>query len=431
MSANAGRDIRVVGYRELVRHNANFRGLWFGQIISLLGDWFDLIASAALVSELSNSGLAVGGLFVVRALAPFLISPLAGVAADRYNRKHLLIITDLSRAAVVMGFLLVRSPSQIWLLYTVTAIQLGLSGFFFPARNAILPDVVTPRELGAANALSSSTWSAMLAFGAALGGIAAGHWGVYPSFVIDSLTFVASAVLIWRIDYQHVARSEPQAASIRAALGEYADGLRYLRDNLDILVIACHKAAFALIVSGTFDVIQVRLAEKVFVIGKEGETSLGLMYAALGIGTGVAPIVARRYTGDRDRSLRLGLVGAYALVMVGLAIMAPLLNFPLVLIGILLRGVGSGISWVFSTQLLLQLVPDGVRGRVFASEFAMFTLTYSVGASTGGWLLAQTGIGISSLLWLMAGLIVVPGVLWTLWVVRHPQAAPLPEKAGH
>jgi MFS family permease len=430
VSASAVSPPEVAGYRELVRHNTNFRHLWFGQIISLLGDWFDLIASAALVSKLSGSGLAVGGLFVVRMLAPFLTSPFAGVAADRFNRKHLLVITDLSRAAVVMGFLLVRSPSQIWLLYTVTAIQLGLSGFFFPARNAILPDIVTRRELGAANTLSSSTWSAMLAFGAALGGIAAGQWGVYPAFVIDSLTFVASAVLIWGIDYRHDAQKDSGAASVRAALSDYVDGLRYLRNNVDILVITCHKAAFALFVSGAFDVLQVRLAEKVFVIGKEGGTSLGLMYAMLGLGTGIAPLVAQRYVGDKDRSLRSGLIVAYGLAMIGLAVMAPLLSFPLVLAGNLVRGVGNGIMWVFSTQLLLQLVPDRVRGRVFASEFAMFTLSYSIGASTGGWVLAQTGTGISSLLWLMAGLIVIPGTLWTLWVVRHPRIAPLPDQAG-
>ncbi|MEZ4663113.1 MAG: MFS transporter [Caldilineaceae bacterium] len=188
-----------VGYGELVRQNHNFRNLWFGQIISLLGDWFNLIASAALIGELTHSGLAVGSLFVVRMLAPFLISPIAGVAADRYNRKWILIITDLVRAVVVFGFLFVREAGDLWLLYTLTAIQLGVSGFFFPARNAILPDIVAPRELGAANALSSATWSVMLALGAALGGLVSGAWGIQPAFVIDGFTFFASAWFIWRI----------------------------------------------------------------------------------------------------------------------------------------------------------------------------------------------------------------------------------------
>jgi Na+/melibiose symporter-like transporter len=104
-------------YISLVRRNHNFRYLWFGQIVSLLGDWFNLIASASLVAELTQSGVAIGGLFVVRMMAPFLISPFAGVAADRYNRKRLLILTDLGRAVTLVGFLLVREPEQVWLLY--------------------------------------------------------------------------------------------------------------------------------------------------------------------------------------------------------------------------------------------------------------------------------------------------------------------------
>jgi len=154
-----------IGYGELIRGNTNFRFLWFGQIVSLLGDWFNLIASASLVAMLTQSGFAVGGLFVIRMLAPFLVSPIAGVLADRYNRKHILITTDITRAITVFGFLLVRDASHIWLLYTLTVIQLGISGFFFPTRTAILPDLVPPSGIGAANAISSATWSVMLALG--------------------------------------------------------------------------------------------------------------------------------------------------------------------------------------------------------------------------------------------------------------------------
>ena len=139
--------------------------------------------------------MAVGTLFVVRMLAPFLISPIAGVVADRYNRKNTLIVTDITRALTVVGFLFVRSADQIWLLYTLTAIQLGISGFFFPTRNAILPDLVSQRELGAANALSSATWSVMLALGAATGGLVSGIFGIYTAFTVDALTFSALSSL--------------------------------------------------------------------------------------------------------------------------------------------------------------------------------------------------------------------------------------------
>ena len=89
-------------------------------------------------------------------LAPFLVSPIAGVVADRYNRKHILIAADLLRVAVVLAFLLVRDAGHVWLLYTLTALQFAVSGFFYPARNSILPELAGERQLGAMNALSSA-----------------------------------------------------------------------------------------------------------------------------------------------------------------------------------------------------------------------------------------------------------------------------------
>jgi MFS family permease len=405
-----------IGYWSLIRRNSNYRSLWIGEIISLFGDWFNLLASAALVSNLTQSGLAVGGLFVIRMLAPFLISPLAGVAADRYSRKMLLVISDLSRALVVIGFLFVREPQHVWLLYVLTAVQLGISGLFFPARNAILPDIVTRGELGAANALSSATWSVMLALGSAIGGIVAGEWGIYPAFVIDSLTFLLSAVFISQISYQSDQPLPGVGTSVSGVFQQYIDGLAYLKHHVDVLAISLNKAAVSLTMNGVFQVIQVVLAEQVFVIGEGGSTSLGLMYAVAGLGTGMGPIMARRYTGDRNPSLRWALVAAYALMIFGLVISAPLNNFALLLLGIFLRSFGSGINWVFSTQLLLHKVPDYVRGRVFSTEFALFTLANAISAAAGGWLLDNTAIDLVTMMWLMVGFTIIPAVLWTLWI---------------
>ncbi|MCA9904767.1 MAG: MFS transporter, partial [Anaerolineae bacterium] len=131
VTGEAGTAPARVSYVGLVRANEKFRLLWIGQIVSLLGDWFNLIASAALIAQLTESGAAVGGLFVVRMLAPFLVSPIAGVAADRYNRKWLLISTDIVRGLIVLGFLFVRDAHQIWLIYVLSALQMGLSAFFF------------------------------------------------------------------------------------------------------------------------------------------------------------------------------------------------------------------------------------------------------------------------------------------------------------
>ncbi|MCJ7622807.1 MAG: MFS transporter, partial [Anaerolineaceae bacterium] len=242
-----------------------------------MGDWFNLIASASLIGQLTGSGIAVGGLFVVRMLAPFLISPFAGAWADRYNRRTILIITDITRAITVLCFLMVREPQQVWLLYALTAVQLGISGVFFPTRNAILPDVVAKSDIGSANALSSATWSVMLSLGAALGGLAAGTWGAYPAFIIDAVTFIISAIFVSQIRYQPV--SEPDQVDRRRGFLDdfyrYVEGLQYIRQNRFILFAVLLKAGSSLAFGGAFQVIQVTIAEQYFVIGEGGGISLG------------------------------------------------------------------------------------------------------------------------------------------------------------
>lgn len=414
-----------VGYLNLIQRNANFRNLWYGQMISLLGDWFNLIASASLISQLTGTGIAVGSLFVVRMLAPFLVSPLAGVLADRFNRKHILILTDLLRAGVVLGFLFVRSEQHVWVLYALTAAQLAISGIFFPTRTAILPDIVTSAELGAANAITSATWSIMLAFGAALGGLVAGGWGIYPAFGIDALTFLLSAFFLSRIRYQPANVAQMDQVGVRSAIQQHFDGLRYLKQEPDILVIALQKAAISLVSGGAFQVIQVALAERVFVVGEGGGISLGILYAVVGVGTGLGPILARAITGDRDRQMRIALGLAYPLNALGSYVVASLVSFPVVLSGTFLRAVGGGINWVFSNQLLLQSVPEKFRGRVFATEFAFFTIASALGTLAGGWAIDQPSLGIRGALLWMTGLTLLPAFGWTLWIriVRGVQSS--------
>ncbi len=407
-------------YWRLLRDNRDYRYLWLGQLVSLLGDWFNLIASAALMATLTGSGLAVGTLFAVRMLAPFLVSPIAGVAADRYNRKWLLIGTDVLRGITVLGFLLVREPSQAWLLYLLTAIQLGLSGFFFPARSAILPDIVPKEQLATANVIGSVTWSSMLAGGAALGGIVAGLWGNETAFLADAATFALSAVFVSLVRYE-TPRRKAEAEGLleeahHSATREYLDGLRYLRDHLHLLAITLHKGVSALILTG-IQVLQVAIAEDLFTIGDSGSISLGLMYGVAGVGTGIGPVLARRWTRDRHSALSWAMAGAYGVSIAGLLVMATLSSFNVVLIGIFLRGVGGGTIWVFSTQLLLEALPERVRGRVFATEFAMFSLFSAIGVWVTGAVL-DVGIGIATVTLGMAVLLLLPAFLWAAWL-RH------------
>ena len=403
---------KPVGYFELIRRNPNFRYLWGGQVVSLLGDWFNLIASAILIAELTGSGFAVGVLFTIRMLAPFLIAPIAGIFADRYNRKHLLIITDIVRAFIVVGFLFVQDENDVWLLYTLTTLLFAVSGFFTPARSAILPDVTSARELGTANTLGAATWSVMLAVGAAIGGLTTGFFGSQTAFVIDGLTFFVSAALLLQIKLP----GPPSAAPGTPTRAKFT-ALRYMRQHPDILFIAMHKAAIALLLSAGFQVVQVEIAKNYFVIGVGGAISLGLMYGMNGIGSGIGPILTRRWTGDQDRLLRTSISLGYLIGAFGLAITAPLFNLPTVLIGGFFRSIGGGIAWVFSTQLLLQSAPNQIRGRVFGIEFAFFTLMGSIGTAIVGAMLDQ--FHVRTILWGMAGLPLIPAVLWWLWQARY------------
>jgi MFS family permease len=372
---------------------------------------------------LTKSGLAVGGLFIVRWLAPVIVSPIAGVAADRYNRKTVLIITDIARAVVVLGFFFVRDAGDVWILYALSGVQLAISGFFFPARNAILPSIVKSNELGASNALSSATWSVMLALGTGLGGLVAGSMGVYAAFAIDAVTFLLSAGIIAMMDYTPRPREERINGGLREANQQYLDGFRYLKRNFDISMIALLKAIMSLVATGGMAVVQVALAKDVFVIGKEGGISMGLLFAAVGVGTGVGPIVARIFTGDRDRQLRIAIIYGFLTLSVGLVIMSIAESFWLVTFGTFLRGCGGGIVWVFTTQLLMMLLPDEIRGRIFAVELAMALLLSSVAVAVAGATIDIPAIGLSGTMQWMAGLTLIPMLLWAWYVTRRKESS--------
>src|SRR5678816_3140118 len=185
-----------VGYVDLLRRNRSFRQLWLGQVVSQMGDWFDTLALYTLILQLTGSGRDVGLLLVARFVPSFFFGPISGVIADRFSRRRIMIISDILRAVVVLGFLFVRRADQLWIIYFLTVLQLALSTFFEPAKTAIIPSIVSDRELVTANAISSVTWSAMLTIGAAIGGVVTGWFGTDVAFILDAVTYLLSAALI-------------------------------------------------------------------------------------------------------------------------------------------------------------------------------------------------------------------------------------------
>ena len=160
-------------------------------------------------------------------LPPFVFSPLAGLVADRFSRKQIMIVSDILRVLIVLGFLLVDSAAEAWLIYVLTAAQFIVSTFYYPASAAVLPSLLKGKDdLLLANTLGSITWSAMLAVGAALGGATAAIFGVQIALLIDAATFAVSALLIARIHMPYIAN----AANAKSNRWAGIDGWRAVCD---------------------------------------------------------------------------------------------------------------------------------------------------------------------------------------------------------
>lgn len=373
-------------YLALLQNRRNYRYLWLAAVVSFLGDWFNTIASVIIVSRYTDAGLAVGGIFLARALPPFLLGPIAGVLADRFDRQRLMIFTDIARAIIVLCFLLVNSPDRVWLLYVLTAVQFAISSLFHPAQSALLPTLIeTDEELLLANTLSGATWSAMLAIGAAIGGFTAALFGVEVSLIADAGTFLLSAWLVAQISTQEpTSRSTPNESSILDSYNEFVEGVRYLIKRPAVGLIACVKSLAQI---GNPDILIAIYAERLFPLGEEGASALGLMFMSAGLGAVVGPLIANRFNDNSLRSLQRWIGFGFILVVLGWLIFGWAISFPIVMIGLFVRFMGGSTCWTYSTVLLQIKVPNQLLGRVSATDMAIYTLTTALGVWLTGYLL--------------------------------------------
>jgi MFS family permease len=366
------------GYIELLRSNRGFRQLWLGQVVSQLGDWFNTIALYTIILNLTGSGRDIGLLLVARFLPSFIFGSFSGVVADRFSRRSIMIISDLLRALVVLGFLLVRRADQLWILYSLTLLQLGLSTFFEPAKTAVIPSLVSDRELVAANTISSVTWSIMLTLGAFIGGIVTGLFGSDAAFILDALTYLLSAALIASVRFPKRAPRGKSKLTIRRVLGitETLEGVRYVKRRPRVLALLLVKPAWGL--GGGILTLLAVFGEKIFPIGKSAATGIGVLFAARGIGTAVGPIVARRISGEGPKGMQNSIGIAFLIGGIFYVAFGAATSFVAALIVLGIAHTGGSILWVFSTVLLQRGVEDNFRGRVFAAELALLTLTMAV-----------------------------------------------------
>jgi MFS family permease len=412
VAGGEGRGTSSSGYLELLRGNRNFRRLWLGQVISQLGDWFDTIALYTLVLTLTGSGRAIGLVLVARFLPSFIVGPLSGVVADRFNRRTVMIVSDLLRAVVVLGFLFVRRADQMWLVYLLTVLQLVFSTFFEPAKTAAIPSIVEPRELLPANAISSVTWSVMLTLGAAVGGVVTGWFGTDAAFVLDSATYLASAALVWSVRFPKVRARVKSRLTVGKALGitDSLEGARYVLKRPRVFALLMVKPAWGL--GGGILALLAVFGEKIFPVGGRAATGIGVLYAARGIGTAIGPLAARRFAGETPSQMQTAIGLAFLLGGIFYVAFGRANNFALALLFLLVAHMGGSILWVFSTVQLQRTVEDQFRGRVFAAELALLTLTMAASNYATGEMLDRFQLSPRTVTVGMGLLFLIPGAMW-------------------
>lgn len=422
----------TVGYGELLRGNRSFRFLWLGQVVSQMGDWFDTIAVYTIALRLTGSSRSVALIMVARFLPSVVMGPLSGVVADRFSRRSIMITTDLLRAVVVLGFLFIRRPDQMWLVYVLTVTQLAFSAFFEPAKTAAIPSIVSDRELLPANAIASVTWSVMLTLGAALGGFVAGWFGTDVAFVLDSLTFVASALLILSVKLPKRPPRVKTKLTFGKALGvtDTLEGARYVKHRPRVLAYLMVKTSWGL--GGGILTLLAVFGERVFPVAGKTATGIGVLFTARGIGTAVGPMVARRWAGETRQQMQNAIGVAFLIggaFYIGFGVSRV---FILALLFLAIAHCGGSILWVFSTVLLQREVEDKFRGRVFAAELALLTLTMAASNYLVGELMDRFGFSPRVVTAGVGVFFLLPGVVWFAtekwWDRKAPETKPASPK---
>ena len=409
----------MAAYIQLLRRRPDFAHLWLAQVVSLLGDWFNTIVLSALVAEYSGgSGLAVSGFLLARFLPPLLISPFAGVLVDRFNRKRLLIMSDIGRAIVMLLLLLTLQPDRLWLIYVLTVAQWSISAVFEPGRAALIPTLLPREELVLANTLSSITWSVMLATGAVAGGVVAALLGTQAAHVVAAITFTLSAVLITRIRvHPEYAQAEEDITAAGADSGKgFIDGLRYIARYPSTLAVLLVKTGQSL---GNVDALMTIYAATLFVMGDDRTTPLSIMYAAFGLGSVTGPLLLNRFHDGSVRMMRRLIIVGYGLVTLGWFVMGGAATLPLVSLALMLRAMGSSANWTYSSVIIQKSVANRFLGRMFALDMSGFQLASAISILITGLLVDSIGAeNVRQVVALMGTISLVPLVLWGLIVPR-------------
>src|ERR1051325_234094 len=398
-------------YLQLLRRNRSFRRLWWGQVISELGNWFNFLAGLGLVRSISHGNASATTIMLLARMVPFtLFAPLAGAFVDRWSRRMVMIVADFARVAVAFGFLLVRGPENLWIAYVCTALLSFFGAFFEAAKSAATPNITGERDLLAGNALMFSSRFLLMSLGAALGGWTAANVGYRAAFIVNAVSFLGSAFSVWLIpehETRRIAAEDGQAETLIAGGDERSasrlershekrpsywsdirEGWSYIISHAPVAAILGINVLWAS-GGGSMNLIMDRLGGIVFAgqRGISGDSAVATLYFSGGLGLFIGMMIARRlgnhfeFLGKTHSLIGWGLlVQGFLFALIGVT---P--NLWSACLFLFLGRVVLGAEFGVQDTLLMKLVPDKLRGRVITTDRATELLTWSLSTTVAGW----------------------------------------------
>jgi MFS family permease len=418
--------MRLRPYLDLLRGNRSFSRLFAAQLISFGGDWFATVAILGLTLELTGSPAIASVLLVVQTGAFAVASPIAGVLADRFDRRRLMVIADLSRVPVALALLLARDGGTLWIAFVAVGLLSVGAALFEPTSSASLPNLVDDDDLGEANVLIGSSWGTMLAVGAAIGGVVAATFGRDVAFVANAASFAASGYLIVGISRPLRRRAQDGLdhhqlphGGLRGVGESMAIVLRFARGNRRLAALLLSKTTFGV---GTGVILMLAVfGRDVF---RAGDAGIGVLFAARGLGALIGPFLARSIMGLSDRGLLRGIGVSFLVFATGYSLLPFSPALWVASIAVFVAHLGGGAQWMLSTYGLQRASPDEIRGRVFSFDYGLVTVTIAMSMLVAGFLAERLEPAVTT--WILVGLAAIAAAGWLALarpLIRRPSRA--------
>jgi MFS family permease len=363
----------------------DFRLMAAADLLSNVGDWLLLVAAPYFVLRLTGSTLATGLTFAAQTLPTLLLGPVAGVLADRWDRRRTMLAIDLSRAATVALMLLVHHPGQVWLIYVALIGEAGLSQLFDPARQALIPALVgRGPQLAAANSLAALVSGTVRLVGGPAGGALYALSGFTTVVALDAASYLASAMLIAAI--RHRPEPAPPHSHEGTVLGRFTNDLRagavHLRTTAGLPAVFTTASMF-LLGNAALTALLVPYTGTVL---HAGAGTLGLLFAALGVGyLAGAPLSRAAAARFSDRTVMTGSLAGLSAIF---AVTFNTHNIAGALVLFVLIGPPGVCFLVTVTTYLARHTPDALLGRV-SSAYGMVQAAATLAGMLGGAVLGQ------------------------------------------